>query len=139
MRVVPVKETWEWWKVTCRPSAARSASSAAWSGMNRAVASAIEPVELFETFADARSSTTELGAGASSSTPTTEVGQRGSCGVRPIAVSTVRLLQSTSRRAWRASYAGRQARATAASWSLSSTLRGRRGWNAVERTTVPYQ
>ncbi len=40
MKLVPVKETWSWWMVKCRPSAAACAASAAWAGMNRATASA---------------------------------------------------------------------------------------------------
>ena len=39
--LVPPKETCWWSMVKCRASAAFSASSAAWSGMNRAIASAI--------------------------------------------------------------------------------------------------
>ncbi len=40
-RLVPLKETWRCWTSKCRPSAARSAFSRAWSGMNRAIASAM--------------------------------------------------------------------------------------------------
>ncbi len=58
-------------------------------------------------------------------------GERRLHGTGPAATAT--------RRACRSSYAGRQASATAASWSVSSTVRGCQGSKPVERFTASYQ